>query len=176
MGFNWIDAAEGQQQSEIMPVGYHRVKCKKIVTATKDGNGLTTKNGHPKIMAVVENEDGESATITFTLTDSAGWVLAQFLKHSGANLKKMQADGIEIERFADQRFAETQLIGRALWVQVTHSSVGEKTYANAEAVADAEVPAETMKRSVTRDPAGGKALAAALAPTGADLADEDIPF
>lgn len=163
-GYDWNKAAEGPDQAPIMDEGWHKAKCAKAITQKKDGTVLTTNKGDRKVICIMENADKEEASMTFTLTERAAGFLAQFLMVCGADLERMGNEGVTPDSFKDQAFASKVLEGRECWIYVTHSVSKGKTYANAEAHAEEDVPAHALKGRET-SPAGG-----------ASLADDDIPF
>ena len=115
MGFDWKQASESTQAA-LMPEGYHKAKVVKVVMGKKDGTLFVSRDNDPQVMAVFANEQGEEAAVMFTLSTKASWLLAKFLSCAGADLERMSKEGVTPDRFADQSFAQAQLmnqIGRA---------------------------------------------------------------
>jgi len=158
MTFNWTESAEGG--SPKLPEGWHRVKCAKVMRANKDGKEYTSKEGDPQVYTVWENANGESGLAIFTISDKAAWTLAQMLKCAGADLARMEKEGVTPDQFADVAFAEKQILNRECWVYATIKG----QYVNLDFKQEAEVPDQVI----------GKAAAPAGASTQVD--EDDIPF
>lgn len=176
MGFDWTGKADAPPRADIMNEGYHRAKVIRVYTAKSDGTPFVSKQNDRQVMIVLTNEAGDEALTRFTLNDKAGGILAHFLKCAGANLQRMKDDGIELDSFADQKFAEKQLTNRELWIRVTHSAGGNgKTYANVEALDEADVPPDVLQAAKGGKRDVAKELAP-VTPDGAAADDDDLPF
>lgn len=143
MGYDWGKASEGGQAEQI-PAGQHQLKIVKVVFGKKDGTKFASSNGDPQIMVVfADNQDREAAQMV-TLSEKAGWVLASILKAAGADMAKMTERGITPAKFAEEKFAEAQLIGRVLTAHVSWETADNgKEYASIKPLrARAEVPDE----------------------------------
>ena len=58
----------------------------RVIFGKKGGAAFTSKNGDPQIMVIFADADKNEAGEMFTLSDRAGWKLAQVLRAAGANL------------------------------------------------------------------------------------------
>jgi hypothetical protein len=114
--------------------------------------------------------------ILVTLSHAGGWVLAQMLEHSGADLDRMEREGVDVSHFEDVNFASKQLVGRKFWGHCEHK--GE--YANVRSVAEQDVPPGDLARASRGAPsAPAKAPAPRQAPPSEPhqpVEDSDIPF
>lgn len=160
--FSWSKAADGDVTK--LPAGYHRCVCTKVSRANKDGKEYQSKDGDPQILTIWENADGESAVAMFTLTNKAAWTLAQMLKYAGADIEKMEANGITPKHFEDIAFAEKQILKRECWVYAEPKG----KYVNIDFVAEDSVPAEAIKQAT-------QPIGSPLEGTD-DIDDDDIPF
>jgi hypothetical protein len=120
MGYDWNKAADENAQSERVPAGRHRLKVGKIIFGKKDGTKFSSQAGDPQILLVFsDNQDRETSQM-FTLSDAAGWTMARLLKAAGANVERMTKDGVTPQRFADETFANAQLLGRDFEADVVY--------------------------------------------------------
>ena len=157
MSFSWTQSTSSADKAQLTE-GYHKVKAVKVMRYKKDGTEIVSRQGVPQVYVVLGNSHGEESLVSFTLNDKAGWKLAQFLKASGANLEKMDADGVKPEAFADESFAIKQLADRECWVYVSPNG----KYVNVDYIDESDVPPMVLKE-------GGDAK-----PVAAD--SEDVPF
>ena len=120
MAYPWQQKAdsEGGERAEKIPGGVHDLKIIKVVFGKKDGHAFQSKSGDPQIMVVVTDAQGREAAQMYTLSDKAGWTLAKLLGAAGANLTRMETDGVEIGAFAEPSFATQNLVGRTLRAEV----------------------------------------------------------
>lgn len=121
MAYAWSQAAEseGPQQAERIPDGEHAVRIVKIMYGSRQG-AFQSKSGDPQIMLVFQDRQAREITLMLTLSDKAGFMLAKLLSACDppANLARMEADGIEPAHFANPEFADGNLVGRNLTIQV----------------------------------------------------------
>jgi hypothetical protein len=117
MPYEWEKNAEGGR-AEKLPAGTHVVKIAKVKYEGKDGLFRPSQDGSPKMMVVFADRHGREAGLMITLSPKAAWVLARLMSAAGADLKRMDVDGVTPRHFADADFAEPQLLGRYLRVQV----------------------------------------------------------
>ena len=129
MAYRWQEKgdSDGPTQAEKIPAGVWDLKIIKVVFGKKGGKAFMSKGGAPQIMCVFANDAGEEAAQMYTLSDSAGWTLAQLLGAAGANLAQMELDGVEIESFAEPKFAHANLVGRRLQAEVAWDDDGYST-------------------------------------------------
>ena len=139
MGF-WTQAADGGYEK--MSEGIHWLRIIKTKWEKKDGSEYRSKEGDLQMLLIVENQDAEQGTIMVTLSEKAAWVLARLLKHSGANLDRMEAEGVTLANFTNQKFADTQLVGRQFWGECKHKG----TNANITTIAEEDVSASDLKK------------------------------
>lgn len=123
MGFNWKDKAneEGGQYADPLPDGVHDVEIIRVVFSKKDGEAFRSKSGDPQIMLIFADAEGREASQMVTLSFRAAWVLAKILDAAGADLDAMEGDGVEPKDFAGEAFANANLVGRQLRIEVTWS-------------------------------------------------------
>lgn len=130
--YNWNQAAqqEGGEYAEKLPDGTHQVEITRLVFGRKDGSVFTSKSGDPQVMLIFSDELGREVNQMITLSYKAGFVLAKILDAAGADLDRMSADGVTPKSFADPEFANANLVGRQLQVEVTWSSKNGKEFAD----------------------------------------------
>jgi hypothetical protein len=133
MAYAWKQAAQGAPK---MSEGYHLLKVMRVSNEGKEGEVMRSKSGDPQLRVTVANAKGEQSRILVTLSHAGGWVLAQMLEHSGADLDRMEREGVDVSNFEDIDFATQQLVGRKFWGHCEHK--GE--YANVRSVAEQDVP------------------------------------
>ncbi|MCR4331805.1 MAG: hypothetical protein NUV34_03750 [Sulfuricaulis sp.] len=166
MGY-WTDKAEGGQNAEKMPAGYHHATAVKVVYGKKDGPGFTSKHGDPQIMVVFANEADQEAACMFTLSEKAAWVMAKFMECAGADLVKMEEAGVTIEHFGKAVFANKQIEGRECWIEVKwESRDGGKEYAKIDFLEESEVPVHALQGAVVGGNDGG----------AIEVTEDQIPF
>ncbi len=125
MPYQWQNEAErdAPPKAERIPCcTNHPVRIVKIVLGGKDGP-FTSRHGDPQIMLVFQDREAREASQMITLSNSAAWVLAKYLGccDPPANLARMEAEGIEPEAFAQQEFADANLLDRQLNIDVVKS-------------------------------------------------------
>lgn len=160
MSQSWVQAANSQGESMMMPEGYYKAKVVKAIRYKRDGSEFRTDKG-PFVMLVYENEVGEQATQSLWLTPKAMPFTARAMQHLGFDLERMDQAGVTIDRFEDEEFSQKQFVGRESWVRVEHRN----DRANADAVNEDDVPTSVL--------AGRQAN---HAPTHQTLEPDDIPF
>lgn len=169
-GFSWKEKAEEGATSEAMPEGYHYVTCVKVQRGTKKTADLRSSAGDPQIMTVWANDAGQEAVVYFTLSEKASVILASMLKHSGANLEAMDHAGVTLDRFEDEKFAETQLLNRKCWCWAEQSG----KYTNLSFVSESDAKATHGNGNAQQQPDGYAGKGYQDNP-GA-IEDSDIPF
>lgn len=121
MGYLWQQESEreGASQAERIPAGTHEVRISKIIHGTRQGP-FQSRDGDPQIMLVFQDRQAREASLFVTLSEKAAWVLAKVMACCSppVNLARMQADGVEPERFSDPEFADANLLDRQLVIQV----------------------------------------------------------
>lgn len=162
MSYDWSGEAEGQGAADKIPHGVCRVEGQRVITGSAKGD-FRSKAGDPQVMLIVADDNGAEASIMFTLSDKASWVLARWLSRCGVDLKAMQAEGIEPKHFANQGIAEKYLCGVGTWARIEPD----------------RDPKYTRVTPLTEEEAVGKAVAtpATKAPEKGDSLNlDDIPF
>jgi hypothetical protein len=178
MSFSWKNEAEkeGPQNAPRLVPGSQRLKIVKIVFGKKGKDGQTelfkSDKGDPQIMCIYGDAHGREGAEMYTLSEAAGWKLAKVLAAAGANVEKMDAAGITPASFAEERFANANLVGRELTAEVSYTKKGDKEYMNLAPAMPQPGNAATPGRS--------PAMAGAPASTGfnpeQNIDDSDIPF
>ena len=120
MATKWQEQAdsEGAGQTEKIPNGVHDLTIVKVVFGKKDGKAFKSKSEDPQIMLVFNDPQDREAAQMVTLSRKAEFILAKFLGAAGANLAKMELDGVDVKDFAVPAFANANLIGRKLRAEV----------------------------------------------------------
>jgi hypothetical protein len=111
--YDWEDAAKpGKQRApKIPPSDEVDLEIKDLVFGSKTG-AFKSSNGDPQIMLILTDGKGNESGTMVTLSDKAAWTLAQILAACGTNLSAMKQRGIKPEKFADERFARANLVGK----------------------------------------------------------------
>ncbi len=182
-GFSWQNEAakEGPQNAPKLNPGPQRLKIVKLVFGKKGQNGagptpFKSDKGDPQVMCIFGDAQGREGAEMLTLSDAAGWKLAKILAAAGANVQKMDEAGITPQRFADERFANANLVGRELQADVAY----EKGKGNDTKEYVRITP--LMPQPTNAASAPQRAPAMAGAPVGGgfnpedDLKESDIPF
>ncbi len=130
--YNWKEAAqqEGGEYAEKLPDGTHRVEITRVVYGRKDGTLFVSKSNDPQIMLIFADELGREASQMVTLSYKAGFVLAKILEAAGAELDKMTDHDVTPRSFADPEFANPNLIGRQLQIEVIWGSKNGKEFSD----------------------------------------------
>lgn len=140
MAYDWGAEADrdGKEKAEQLPAGTHDVELVRVVFGGRGGSFKSSKGDH-QIMCVFADVENREAAQMYTLSEKAGWALAKLLSAAGANVQRMTASGVKPQDFANADFAEKNLVGRKLRVQVDWDSKGYAsiTPVRKEAVADA---------------------------------------
>ena len=176
MPYDWKAAAEKEsRETEKLPAGQHRVTIAKVIHGSKDGPFVSQK-GDRQILIVYTDREGREASSMYTLSEAAAWAIARVLDVSGANLQKMTERGITPEAFADEAFANANLVGRSLFIDVKYNDKGYPRITpikpQASAVAPTSLPAPQPAKTA-------RAPVAAAATTSFDPdadKDDNIPF
>lgn len=152
-----------------LPPGRHEVRIARVMHENKEGNAFATRDDDPAMCVIFEDAQGrEAMEFVATVDDSEkSWALRAMFQafNPPANLEKMAAAGVTPSRFADHAFAEKQLVGRRLVVDVTHNTARNgKTYINL-----AYLPSGTPVNAAPKQAAGAGAKAE-------PHIEEDIPF
>lgn len=131
MGYDWNRVAEERSLAERVPAGTHDLTIRNIVFGSKARGLFASRDGSKQMLIVFgDNQDREVAKM-YTLSEKAAWTLAQLADAVGLDLRSMTADGVTPEKFAEQGFAEEQLLGRELRAEVSYST-GENGKENAD--------------------------------------------
>jgi hypothetical protein len=119
---SWVEAAKGKtdDRPERLCDGRHKVKVARIVFGKKNGEKFKSHSGDPQIMVIYEDDEGREASDMFTLSDKAMWRLAMVLARAEvpADLERMDKAGVKPAHFANPEFAERNLKGRVLYVEI----------------------------------------------------------
>lgn len=168
MTYDWNAAASGTKtDSQDLPIGYHKVRIKKVLRANKDGAPYTTAKGDPKLLVIYESLKGDGERLaSFVLSEAAVWKLAQSVKDwDAAKIEAWAKLGtVTPESFWDETFATEQLVGMAGWVNV----VEKGKYTNIDHVAEADVPADVLQKAKASPVVAGVAAV--------EVDDDDVPF
>lgn len=120
VAYAWRDEAEKEgARGAKLPKGRHRVQITRIVYEGKEGP-FVSKGNDPQIMLIFEDRQARETNQMVTLSHKAGWTLAKLLGccDPPANLSRLEADGIEPQHFADPEFADANLVGRQLTIDL----------------------------------------------------------
>lgn len=163
MSYNWTKAAESEGGSKKMDEGWHYCRVVGVYTKNKDGKRYESKAG-PFFIVGVENDAGESASMSLWATEKADWKIMAQLSALGVKPDELEKAGVEPSDFLSKGTAERWFVGRSGWAYVTHSG----QYANVEFDHEDNVPASVLaeQKPVTAAPAGAVEA----------LDDDDIPF
>tara|TARA_B110000444_G_scaffold257528_1_gene296147 strand:+ start:784 stop:1257 length:474 start_codon:yes stop_codon:yes gene_type:complete len=153
--FDWENNPQGggdePKFAEKMGAGLHEASIVKVIHGGKNGP-FVSNSGDPKILIVFENKKQQEAATMVTLSEKAGWVLVNFLKEAQPkiDLKQMTADGITPMSFAEPEFADLQLVGKKIFIEVAPREYNGNIYTDitpkpapvdmTESPADMEVP------------------------------------
>ena len=123
MAYAWQKQADEEGAAAKIPAGEHSVRIIKVRHGNQSGP-YQSKSGDPQIMLIFQDREAREATLMITLSDRAGWVLAKLLSccDPPANLERMEADGVEPTHFADEQFADANLLNRQLRIHVEWES------------------------------------------------------
>jgi hypothetical protein len=163
MSFSWKTEAdrEAPQNAPRLKPGAQQLEVVKLVFGKKGQNGsapqpFKSDKGHPQIMCVYSDGQGREGTEMFTLSDEAGWKLAKLLAAAGANVQKMDQANITPANFADERFANANLVGRKFTAEVQYKpgkgQNADKEYLNV-------LPIMPQPNGAARQPVGAGAPA-----------------
>lgn len=121
MSYAWQQNSEQDGAARLPEGKMQRVTITKIVYGNANG-AYESADGDPQIMVVMADDQAREGTMFFTLSEKAGWALAKTLAalDPPANLKRMEEDGITPAHFANEQFANPQLVGRSLFVDVKY--------------------------------------------------------
>lgn len=128
MSYDWEDAAKskggGSNAPKIPPGAGIDLKIIRVVFGKK-GERFETKNGDPQIMLIFADSVEREAAVMVTLSEKAGFKLAQILSAAGANVKRMTEAGVTPDKFADEQFANANLVGRKLKGDISYDDTGK---------------------------------------------------
>lgn len=119
MAFDWTE--EDSADALRIPVAQDvQVQITKIVFGNKSGPFRTSASSGcaPRLMLIMADADGREVASMVTLSEKAGWTLRSILSAAGADMQKMKDDGVRPEDFAQEQFANANLIGRRLSIRV----------------------------------------------------------
>lgn len=130
MAFSWQESSEGSARAAKIPAGQSiPLRISKIVYADRNGVAFESQNHDPQILMIVSDADGREASEMLTLSEKAGWKLAQILRAAGANMAKMDEKGIHVSDFAsdlyEKQLLEREFLGDVDWEE----GKDKKTYA-----------------------------------------------
>lgn len=160
--FDWTRSAE-ESFGPKLPAGLHRVRIVRVQHTNREGVPLISKNNDPQMRVVYQDQEAREVSEIFTLSEKAGWTLARLMSAAGANLAAMTARGVTPAHFADPTFANKQLIGRELQVQVTYE------------ISKSDGKEYSVVTPIRPQGGTGQAAAAAPAPTAAPQAAPATP-
>lgn len=118
MGYGWTKTDENYSEARL-PLGVHDTQITKVKRSGQNGE-FTSKNGDPQLMVIFEDASSMSASDMYTLSDKAAWRLRMLVQRCRPPLDvaAMEAQGIEPSAFADQNFAEANLVGRKVRISI----------------------------------------------------------
>lgn len=191
MAFSWQESSEGSARAARIPAGQSiPLRISKIVYVDRNGVAFESQNHDPQILMIVSDAEGREASEMLTLSDKAGWKLAQILRAAGANMAKMDEKQIKVADFAsdlyEKQLLEREFLGNVDWEE----GKDKKTYAKITPIMPqpgAQQPAAPVQQPPARQPASPPAQrqparqpVAATAGNGAGfdptIKDDMIPF
>ena len=178
MSYDWSAPAQSPNAPK-MKAGAHEAVISRVVSTKQDGSEFFTKAGEPQIMLVFTNAQGEEATLFCILSDdpNKSWALRAVLHAIGAKVELLTQHGVKPEHFRNKEWAEKQLKGRRLRVDVGYRknpNSPENPYMDVIPMRPAMTPAQV--ESARTAPAPAAAQAAPSAPPPPEVPTEDIPF
>ena len=178
MSYDWSAPAQSPNAPK-MKAGAHEAVISRVVSTKQDGSEFFTKAGEPQIMLVFTNAQGEEATLFCILSDdpNKSWALRAVLHAIGAKVELLTQHGVKPEHFRNKEWAEKQLKGRRLRVDVGYRknpNSPENPYMDIIPMRPAMTPAQV--ESARTAPAPAAAQAAPSAPPPPEVPTEDIPF
>lgn len=158
MGF-WKESSEIKRAPRLIE-GQQRLTIKRIIYEKND-EPIITANGDRQIWLIVGPDSGEEGLITITLTEKAGWVLAQVARAIAGDqwIDKWDKIGVKIGSFANPAVANN-LVGKSFLAEVHYDK-------------KSEYPNITPLPFVSADVSS---TAPAKAPAKQTMTDDDIPF
>jgi len=179
MSYDWSAPAQSPNAPK-MKAGGHEAVISRIVSTKQDGSEFFTKAGEPQIMLVFTNAQGEEATLFCILSDdpNKSWALRAVLHAIGAKVELLMQHGIKPEHFRNKEWAEKQLKGRKLRVDVGYRknpNSPENPYMDVIPMRPAMTP-EQIAAAGKPASAPAAAQAAPAAPPPPEVPTEDIPF
>lgn len=170
MGFNWTEQATKEGPTSVpIPDGTHRVTITKIIHAGKGNEEFMTKNGDKQMLVIFADAGGREAPEYFTLNAAAGFRVAKLAAAAGLDLEKMEASNITPESFGDTTFAEKNLLGRELTIEVGSREYKGKKQMTVNPIIDGK----GGKPSGPRMP---KPASPYVKEPSAEYSDDSIPF
>lgn len=123
MPYAWQTEAEREvtPQAPRIPKGRHPVRIERLVFGNRNGV-FQSQGGDPQIMLVFQDRQARETSQMVTLSEKAAFVLARLLGACDppVNLARMEQDGIEPARFANEDFARDMLVNRQLTIEVDY--------------------------------------------------------
>ncbi len=119
MAFDWTE--EDSADAPRIPLGQDvQVQITKIVFGNKSGPFRTSVSSGcaPRLMLIMADANGREVASMVTLSEKAGWTLRSILSAAGANMQSMKDEGVTLENFAHEQFANANLVGRRLSIRV----------------------------------------------------------
>ncbi len=127
MSYDWEKAAtsKGSSAPKIPPGAGISLEITRVVFGYGNGEKFASNAGDPQIMIIFADSVKREAAVMVTLSEKAGFKLAQILMAAGANIKKMSEKGIAPDKFADETFANANLVGRKLKGDISYDDTGK---------------------------------------------------
>lgn len=128
MPYKWQENAESSGGPTIPKGGPHRCRIVKVATGDDKGS-FVTHGGDPQVVLTLQDQSAHEARMWITCSDKAGWVLAKLLGcfNPPANLARLEADGIDPAHFANQAFADQNLLNREVYIMMEEQTKDGKT-------------------------------------------------
>lgn len=144
---DWNEDAnrEVPNRAERLPDGVHTVKIDRILHGSKNGGPFVTRDNEPQVLLILVDEQGREAT-TFVLLSEHEQRRVRFVHlcarcRPAMDLSQMTLNEVRPKDFADPDFADTNLLGRELRVDVENVTKGDKTYTNVTFLKFPDTPA-----------------------------------
>lgn len=117
--YAWSQWDDEQQYEKMLP-GKHRAKIARIRFGDRKGR-FVSQGGSPQIDIVFKNAANQEVMNRFTLSEKAGFTLRRLVAafDPPMNLEAMEKAGVVPEHFADEGFANKNLLNRELEIDVT---------------------------------------------------------
>lgn len=127
---HWLDESENEPSAKI-PDGVHDVTVVRVRTE-RNGEPWVSTNGYPQMQIIYQDEQEREIPEYLILTEKAAWKLRRLITRCRPaldtnRLRQTEADRGEVGKgfhwFHDQKFAETNLKGRAVRIEVKDGDV-----------------------------------------------------